>query len=169
MYHAPTETLKKIVTAIQDVRKRFPNIKDDDLDQNGAIIYANGNDGTDFDWCCNDRLCEFMVYFREDGPYYGYGFIKVFVQRNDKMKIYVYADGGYRPTEDPVTFNIGKEEAALLAAFMFFAADKNKIWDRPIDELDLDVQIPQFVIDAFIKGYSPEDEDEEDDYEEDDY
>lgn len=163
------EIFKKIFDYILLIRRSHPEIKDEELEENGKIIYANGNDGTDFDWNCNDRMCEFMIYFREDGPKKGMGFIKAFVQKNGVIKVYVYADGGYRPTEDPVTFNIGNEEAALLAAFMFFAADKNKIWDRPIDELDFDVQIPQFVIDAFIKGYSPEDEDEEDDYEEDDY
>ena len=41
------EALKKYVSMI---RAMHPEIKNEDLERNGAIIYANGNDGTDFDW-----------------------------------------------------------------------------------------------------------------------
>lgn len=162
MYHAPTETLKKIVTAIKDVRKRFPDIKDEDLSENGAIIYANGNDGTDFDWGCNDRLCEFMVYFREDGPCHGYGFIKAFVQKNDKMKIYVYADGGHHPTEEPTVVSLDEDAAYWLAAAMYLAADKKSLWDRPVSEIDLETVYPSLTTLCVYEEEEEEDEDEED-------
>ena len=56
-----------------------------DLDSNGAIYYANGNDGTRFDSEMNDRTCEFMVWGVN-----GYGAIKSFVTRDNRLESYVY-------------------------------------------------------------------------------
>lgn len=157
------EIFKKIFDYILLIRRSHPEIKDEDLEENGKIIYANGNDGTDFDWNCNDRMCELMVYFRDDGPKDGMGFIKVFVYKSGKVESYVYADGGMHPTEKPPVFSITKEEAAKLAASMYFAADKKSIWDRPVDEINLLVDPPAYLVDDFINGYYEEDEEDEDD------
>ena len=43
----------EIERVFKEARKTCPNIKDDMLDNNGAIYYANANDGTSFDWSCN--------------------------------------------------------------------------------------------------------------------
>lgn len=154
------ETIKKLKDYIDLIRRAHPEIKDEELYQNGAIIYANGNDGTDFDWRCNNRLCEFMIYFREDGPKNGVGFIKVFIEKNDVMTAYVYADGGMHPTEKPVPFRLSNGEAARLAALMYTAADQEKLWDQDIDSLDLSVEPPSSVVDMFLYDYYEEDEKE---------
>ena len=51
--------LKPIVDTINEIRNEYPIIGNE-LD--GKIYYMNGNDGTDFDWKCNGRTCEFMVF-----------------------------------------------------------------------------------------------------------
>lgn len=133
-----SEILSTVISYIDLVRRTHPEIKDEVLDHNGAVFYMNGNDGTDFDWNCNERMCEFMIYFRENGPQNGMGFIKAFVNENDTVSVYVYADGGYRPTEDILRFNLAEGEAYQLAAAMYLAADKKNLWDRPVAEIDVD-------------------------------
>ena len=154
--------INKVKNYFHFIRAQYPEITDDMLDEEGKIYYMNGNDGTDFDWGCNDRLCEFYVFFREDGDKNGNGFIKVFVNKNDTMTAYVYADGGMHPTDKPVPVQLDDGDAARLAAQMLFIADNRDIFDRPIDELDFDAPIPFYITDSFLHGY----EDDEDDYEE---
>ena len=60
--------LNQIVGIVNEIRKEYPVIGNE-LD--GKIYYMNGNDGTDFDWEANDRLCEFMVFHENE-----YGYIK---------------------------------------------------------------------------------------------
>lgn len=64
---------------------REHNLDNTELWEDGAIYYANGNDGTDFDWECNGRTCEFMVYHKN-----GWGAIKVFYTDNNMMEGWVF-------------------------------------------------------------------------------
>ncbi len=54
--------IEQIKGIVADIRAKYPRITDEMLLDDGKITYANGNDSTSFDWSCNDRLCEFMVY-----------------------------------------------------------------------------------------------------------
>ena len=68
------EFKREIERIFKVARSMCPNITDDMLDSNGAIYYMNGNDSTPFDWNCNNRLCEFYVFHKNE-----IGFIKAFV------------------------------------------------------------------------------------------
>lgn len=59
-----------------------PNVTDEMLDTNGAIHYMNGNDGTPFDWNCNNRLCEFILFHKN-----GIGFIKAYVDSDNTVDV----------------------------------------------------------------------------------
>ena len=58
--------LNQIVNIIDEIREEYPIIGNE-LD--GKIYYMNGNDGTDFDWKCNERICEFMVFHENEMGY----------------------------------------------------------------------------------------------------
>ena len=74
----------------QEASRLAPEVKAEELCDNGAIYYMNGNDGTAFDWSCNDRLCEFYKFYKSTE----YGFIKVFVNKNGYLDGYLYKDSG---------------------------------------------------------------------------
>lgn len=127
------EFKREIERIFKVAREMCPNITDDMLDTNGAIHYMNGNDSTPFDWNCNDRLCEFYVFHKNE-----MGFIKVCVGRDNVIDVYIYEDAGMKPT---YTFKEEMEnlKASSFANLMNYIADENNLWDKPIDQLDWDV------------------------------
>ena len=129
------EFKREIERIFKVAREMYPNITNDMLDSNGAIYYMNGNDGTDFDWNVNDRLCEFYVFHENE-----MGFIKGCVNRDNIIEMMIYEDGGCCSTYE------FKEEMENLSAYdfakiMYCIADWNELWDKRIDELDWDVDV----------------------------
>ena len=129
-----------------------PNITDDMLDSNGAIYYMNGNDSTPFDWNCNNRLCEFYVFHKNE-----IGFIKAFVNSDNTIDMYIYEDTGMSPTYK-FTEEMENLKASSFANLMNYIADDNNLWDKPIDELDWDVDTME------CYDISENDDDEEEDW-----
>ena len=116
--------LNQIVNIINEVREEYPIIGNE-LD--GKIYYMNGNDGTDFDWNCNERVCEFMVFHENE-----MGYIKLMVYNDNLITIYVYADGGMHPTKELERYY--DKNPLELANFLYRTFDKNNLWDVPIEE-----------------------------------
>ena len=116
--------LNQIVEIVNEIRKKYPVIGNE-LD--GKIYYMNGNDGTDFDWECNDRLCEFMVFHENE-----YGYIKIMVNKNNSVDVYVFANGGMSPTATiKMRYN---GNVSNFKNYMMCKFDDNGIWDESIDE-----------------------------------
>lgn len=116
--------LKQIVDVVNEIRKKYPIIGNE-LD--GKIYYMNGNDGTDFDWKCNERTCEFMVFHENE-----MGYIKLDVNTNNDINVYVYADGGMLPSAEIKTKFVGN--AKVLAMMLYEIFDKHGLWDETIEE-----------------------------------
>lgn len=116
--------LKRIIDMIEYIKTEYP-IDGEELD--GKIYYMNGNDGTDFDWNCNGRTCEFMVFHENE-----MGYIKLTVNKDNSVDVYVYQDGGMRPTAERVMFY--DENPIELANFLFRTFDENGLWDETIEE-----------------------------------
>ena len=128
---------KEIERVFETARKMCPGITDDMLDSNGAIFYMNGNDTTAFDWNVNDRLCEFMIFHKNE-----MGFIKVCVNRDSSIDVCIYEDGGMSPTcrfKDELE-NLSADRFADL---MYYISDRKLKFDRMIDELDWDVDLSE--------------------------
>lgn len=134
-------------------RKMYPNVTDDMLDANGAIYYMNGNDSTPFDWNCNNRLCEFYVFHKNE-----MGFIKANVNSDDTVDMYIYEDGGMKPTYK-FTEEMENLKASSFANLMNYIADKEKMWDKPINELNWDIDSSE----CYDIGETEDEEYEEDD------
>lgn len=116
--------LNQIVNIINEVREEYPIIGNE-LD--GKIYYMNGNDGTDFDWNCNERVCEFMVFHENE-----MGYIKLMVYNDNLITIYVYADGGMHPTKELERKYEGSARA--LKNYLYRTFDMNGLWDTTIEE-----------------------------------
>ena len=58
-----TYSIEAIKKFIDDVITKH-NIDRNELDNQGAVYYCNGNDSTAFDYTANGRTCEFYVYWK---------------------------------------------------------------------------------------------------------
>lgn len=116
--------LNQIVNIVDEIREEYPIIGNE-LD--GKIYYMNGNDGTDFDWNVNERTCEFMVFHENE-----MGYIKLCVNKDNSIDVYVYADGGMHPTAEIETWY--EKNPLELANFLYRTFDKNGLWDESIEE-----------------------------------
>lgn len=119
----------EITRIIGEVREKFP-VPDEQLLDNGTVYYMNGNDGTDFDFSVNNRLCEFMVFYSNSEM----GFIKILVNSDNSIDVYIYDDGATSPKEH-YTDELECVEAKEFALVMYNIADLNRLWDMNIDNL----------------------------------
>ena len=110
-----------------------PNVTDDTLNNSGAIYYMNGNDSTPFDWGWDNRLCEFCVFYKNET-----GFVKVLVKSDNSVDVYIYEDGGMSLTHK-FTEHLENLKALDFASLMNKIADMHELWDRPINELNWDI------------------------------
>lgn len=123
------QIIVKIKNVFTEIRKRYPLITDDDLHENGAIFYMNGNDGTDFDWSLNDRTSEFYMCHSNE-----IGFIKLYVNKDDTYTAYVFPNGEMSAVET-IRGNLD-EESLYLATLLYYKADREYIYDANIEEID---------------------------------
>ena len=85
----------------------------------------NGNDGTDFDWDCNNRVCEFMKFYKSTE----YGLIKVFVKRNGKIDGYLYKEEGKAQGIELKPIYITENQAKKFMEYLMENYDKKGLWD----------------------------------------
>ena len=59
--------LKEIKEIMIDcIEKHLPEISFKDLEDNGAVFYMNGKNGTEFDWYVNNKLSDFMIFYNDE-------------------------------------------------------------------------------------------------------
>jgi len=130
--------LAEVIEYLNNEASRLaPEVKAEELCDNGAIYYMNGNDGTDFDWACNDRLCEFYKFYKSTE----YGFIKVFVEKSGYMRGYLYKDEGKGNAIFLEEKYLGKEKAKQLRYFIQKRTDDINRWDEPICDSNYNIII----------------------------
>lgn len=118
------------ITRIKDLFEELiktHNIDKNDLCDNGAIYYMNGNDGTDFDYGCNNMTCEFFVFWKDSEA----GAIKL-NQRGEVLDFFIY------PKEDPYGGEYIEEKFESpfdlheLCEYLQGEFDDKRIWNEPI-------------------------------------
>ena len=122
--------IEKIKSVFAEIREKYPLITDEDLHSNGAIFYMNGNDGTDFDWNANDHTSEFYMYHENE-----IGFIKLYVNKGDTYTAYVYPNGEMSAIET-IRGDLDEGDSLYIAALLYRKADREYIYDAPIEEID---------------------------------
>lgn len=101
---------------------------------NGAVRYKNGNDGTSFDYGCNNMTCEFYVYWKSEA-----GAIKL-NQRGDKFDVFVFPEedpfgGKYHEYEFDSPFDLYE-----LCCYLQGTFDDKGIYDKEINDWVLDTK-----------------------------
>ena len=122
--------LQQVCDFLEEARVKHGVLKKD-LEKNGSVIYANGNDGTDFDWEANNRLCEFG-YGVKDGSVWAF---KLLLNRDGLAEIYCYPNGESSPI-DTLTKQIMTSDGAFeLKNLMQKNADDKEMWDCTLEEI----------------------------------
>lgn len=120
---------KELLTVIgyieTQIKKHYPTITNEELCDNGAIYYMNGNDGTDFDWDCNNRVCEFMKFYKSTE----YGLIKIFVSRKGKIDGYLYKEEGKGKAIELEPIYITESQARAFKKYLMETYDNKGLWD----------------------------------------
>lgn len=108
------------------------------VEDQGAVFYMNGKNGTEFDWFVNDRLPSFMMFYDDEE---NLGAVKAMVYKDGTLFLYVYEDRG-RSLKQEFSGKTGFEEKELLslAVLLRTAADDRRIWDADIEKIPLDVK-----------------------------
>lgn len=130
-----TEFKNEIIRIMQEARRMCPEITDDQLCENGAIYYMNGNDGTRFDWKENNHLCEFFVFHKNEK-----GFIKVYINKNNSVDIFIFPDAG-RFSIKEMKMQLQNVSAEDFMKLMLRIAEQEGLDDASIDEMNWDVEV----------------------------
>ena len=120
--------LQMIKDYINEMMLKFPK-KPDQPPLEPQIYYMNGNDGTDFDWDCNDRTCEFYIFYDSKDQL---GYMKVYATKRGTLEGYVFDTERYENGEPLPPRYIGESNTRRIMKWAYEEYDKDSIWDRPI-------------------------------------
>ena len=126
------EVLKEIVALLEEARIKH-GVSKDKLDCDGKVTYANGNDGTSFDWHCNNRLCEFG-YGLKDKSVWSF---KLCINKNGNASVYCYPNGEISSVEVIERKITDEESMNRLYNYMNDKADRKELYDVTLDELGI--------------------------------
>ena len=132
--------LNKIKEIIDSNMKLYlPHVKTSDLENDGAIYYMNGKDGTEFEWYVNDKLPPFMVFYNDEA---NLGAIKLLLYNDGGIVVYIYDEKGKKLIQEVDThLDVNETDIFELAVILRNAADDNKIWDADIQSINTDIKL----------------------------
>lgn len=142
------EIIKKILEIIKsEININMPNINKSDLEKNGKVYYMNGQNGTLFDYNMNEKLSDFMCFYK-DGTC---GIIKLRINKDGSSHIYLYKYGEKIPFIDKELHNqFNKDEIFNLAIILNKVMDENGIFDESINDYDFNIEISNKEIEEFL-------------------
>lgn len=117
-------TIEIIIDYIKDAIKSHPIKDGNDYEHN--VYYMNGNDGTMFDWQCNDRTCEFFVWYATEKQL---GYLKVYATKQGNIEGYIYDTERYGDGEKLTPLYIGEGKAKTFAHELDKYFDRLNKWD----------------------------------------
>lgn len=140
--------IKKIM--IDSVEKHMPDISFDDLEDNGAVFYMNGKNGTEFDWYVNNKISDFMMFYNDKD---NMGAIKATLYNNGAVLIYVYGERGKTLIQEIEScVDVTEDEVLSLAIVLRNEADDKRIWDADIEKIDTDSEPNTAKINEFLSN-----------------
>lgn len=124
------EILQAIFDYIEEnISKYAKEITNEQLTDNGAIYYMNGNDGTGFDFKYNGRTCEFMKFYKSTEL----GLIKAYLTADGFIKGYLWKDEGKAEAIHLEKVKLTKSKNAKeFAIALFEEYDEKRKWDEII-------------------------------------
>lgn len=113
----------------KELKSKLPNVKKEALLDGGAVFYMNGNDGTDFDFECNGRTCEFEIYYKSTE----YGAIKAYLCDDGYIRGYCWGDEGKAEGKQTVEeYFCSEDDAEMYSKLLYSAFDLQDKYDEKI-------------------------------------
>ena len=129
--------IRKIM--MECVETYLSDISSEDLEDNGAIFYMNGKNGTEFDWYVNDKISDFMMFYNDED---NMGAVKTTLYNNGEVLTYVYGEQGKTVVQRINTHvDVIEDEILHLAIVLRNEADDKRIWDEGIENIDTDLDL----------------------------
>ncbi|MBQ9983008.1 MAG: DUF2185 domain-containing protein [Lachnospiraceae bacterium] len=140
--------IKEIMTDC--VEKYIPDVSFDELEEQGAIFYMNGKNGTEFDWYVNDKICDFMMFYDDKD---NMGAVKTTLYNNGVLLIFVYGEQGKSVVQEINTYiDVEEEDILRLAVLLRNEADDMRIWDANIEKINSDFSPTTDKINEFVSN-----------------
>lgn len=134
--------MNRILSEIKEIIEKkiqiyLPHVKATDLENDGAIYYMNGRDGTEFDWYVNDKLPPFMVFYNDEA---NLGAIKLLLYNDGGIAVYIFDEKGKKLIQEVHT-HLAVNDADLLelAVILRNEADDKNIWGAAIESIHTDL------------------------------
>lgn len=142
------DTINKIIKIIHsEININLPNVNLSDLEENGKVYYMNGQNGTLFDYNMNEKLSDFMCFYK-DGTC---GIIKLRINKDGSSHIYLYNYGEKVPFKDEDLLDqFNKDEIFNLAIILNKVMDEKGIFDKCISDYDFSIEINNKDKDEFL-------------------
>lgn len=121
--------LKKYVNNC--LNKHLPNLKKEELEENGKIYYMNDKDDTIFNVSMNKHLCYFMCFYNDKE---NMGAIKVGVYMNGDIETCIYKNKESKPFVIEKT-KINSDILNDVALALYVGADKKGLHGKSIDSI----------------------------------
>ncbi len=147
--------MNKIIAEIKELiyknlKEYLPKVKTSELEENGAIYYMNGNNGTEFDWYVNDKISDFMIFYNDKA---NLGALKLTLYKEGNILIYIYGNKGNKLIKEIETCTKVDEKAILnLAIILKNEADDKNLFDANIDKIETAKTIEKKKIENFKKN-----------------
>lgn len=140
--------LNEIKTLIhENISKYLPDVKSSDLEENGAIYYMNGKNGTAFDWYVNSHVSDFMVFYNDKS---NLGALKLSLYNDGVVVIYIYGDHGNTMIQEIQTsIKATQKELLDLAVILKYEADDKRLFDASIEKIDSDIKVSKEKMNQF--------------------
>ena len=122
----------EIIKIVKDkLAEKLPDLKPEELEENGKVYYMNDRNDTIFDWTMNAHLCPFMCFYADSGM----GAIKVTPYGDGKVSVDLYENKAQKPF---ITETTEMDAGAILdlGVFLYFSADMKDRFGRSLDDLE---------------------------------
>lgn len=128
------DEVKKIIE--ENIKEYLPEVKSDNLEENGKVYYMNGKNGTEFEWFVNEHLPCFMVFYNDEQ---NLGAAKLSLYIDGGIELYLYGDNGNELVKE-ISTSIDTQEDELfnLAVVLKKEADDARFWDGSIEKINFD-------------------------------
>ena len=133
---------------IDCVKKYLPETSFEELEDNGAVYYMNGKNGTEFDWYVNEKTSDIMMFYDDEDMM---GAVKTRLYNDGSYVIYVYGEKGKTVVQEIDSYlDVTEEEVLALAVTLRNEADDKRIWDENIEKINTDVKLDSDKMNEFI-------------------
>ena len=133
--------MNKILTELKKImdnclETHLPGVSRSNLENNGAVFYMNGNNGTEFDWYVNEKLSSFMIFYNDKE---NLGAVKATIYDRGEVVVYTYGSQGKElVNETQTSIDATEKEMLELAVLLRTKADDKLIWDKNIEDINTD-------------------------------